>query len=700
MSEILNEKENMMDNGKDKKAIVELARKRFAEAEEAELENRKKAEEDLKIRLGDQWPDDVLQKRQMSGRPALTINKIPQFIRQISNEMRQNKPAIKVYPVDDNADLEIARIYQGLVRNIEYCSNADVAYINAGEGAVEKGFGFFRIITDYVNPLSFDLEIKIKQIPNHFAVLIDPYAQEVDGSDADYAFVFDEISKDQFYALYPNSKIAQEGFWPTEASDWFTKDGCRIAEYFYKEYKKVKIFQVRDQLGNVFILDQKELAAYQEQGLVYETLNERETLKPVIKWCKINGDEILEETEWLGSWIPIIPVYGSRVNFKGKWHTESVHRYSQDSQRMLNYMVSAEAEAIGLAPKAPFIVEEGQIPDQYRKMWKTANTEAHAYLVYKGSTVNGQLAPPPQRQAFEPAVMAITNARVQASDDIKATTGIYDASLGARSNEQSGVAIQRRNAQAQTSNYHFIDNLARSIQHAGRIIVELIPKIYDTARVLRIIGEDGEQEVIAVNKEFEKNGKVMRYDLNRGKYDVVVDVGPSYETKRQEAAATMVEMTKAYPQLMQIAGDLMLRNMDFPQAQEIASRFKKTIQPNLLDNSDDEIPPQAAAQMQQMSAVIEQMTAKLNEQSEIIKNKTMEIESKERIEFAKMQNQSAIEMAKINHSEALEALRMDQEMIRSRLEYLDMNEEIDEDLEAPVGNEADVELIDNQQGQD
>lgn len=692
-----NEKENMMETGKDAKEIIKIARDRFAEAEESEKENRKKAEEDLKVRLGHQWPEDVLQKRQLAGRPALTINKIPQFIRQISNEMRQNKPAIKVFPVDDNADVETAKIYQGLVRNIEYCSNADVAYINAGEGAVEKGFGYFRIITDYVNPHSFDLEIKIKQIPNHFAVLIDPYAQEIDGSDANYAFIYDEISKDQFYALYPNSKIAQEGFWPSDDSNWYQKDACRIAEYFYKEFKKVKIFQVQDDLGGVHILEQSELEAFQAQGIVYKLLNERETLKPVIKWCKINGDEILEETEWLGSWIPIIPVYGSRVNFKGKWVTESVHRYSQDSQRMLNYMVSAEAEAIGLTPKAPFIVEEGQITPQYRKMWQTANTEAHAYLVYKGSTVNGQLAPPPQRQAFEPAVMAITQARMQASDDIKATTGIYDASLGARSNEQSGVAIQRRTAQAQTSNYHFIDNLARSIQHAGRIIVELIPKVYDTARVLRIIGDTGEQEVIAVNKEFEKNGKKMRYDLNKGKYDVVVDVGPSYESKRQEAAATMVEMTKAYPQLMNIAGDLMLSNMDFPQAKELAERFKKTIDPNLTAEGENEIPPQAMAQINQLSQVVEQMTAKLNEQNEVIKNKQMEIESQERIKFAELENKTAIEMAKLDSKEALEILRRDQEMILNRLGLLDMNEEFDKDFNESVGNEPDVTLEPNQE---
>lgn len=684
-------KTKMIDDGKDKKAIIEIAKARFKEAEEAEIENRKKAKEDLKFRIGEQWPDDVMSKRQMSGRPALTVNKIPQFERQIVNEMRQNKPAIRVYPVDDQADVETAKIYQGVVRNIEYSSNADLAYIGAGEGAVQKGFGFFRIITDYVNPLSFEQEIKIKAIPNHFAVLIDPYSQELDGSDADFAFVFDEISKEQFFALYPNAELQKGGFWPSDdEAGWYSKDSCRIAEYFYKEYQKTKIFQVKDSFGNVHVLEKRELEAFQAQGVAYQVLNERETLKPVIKWCKISGDEILEETEWLGSYIPVIPVYGSRVNVEGKWIVESLIRHSHDSQRMLNYMISAEAEAIGLAPKAPYIVEEGQIPPQFRKQWQTANVENHAFLTYKGSTVNGQLAPPPQRQAFEPAVMAITNARLQASDDIKATTGIYDASLGQRSNESSGIAIARRTAQAQTSNFHFIDNLARSIQHAGRIIVELIPKIYDTARILRIIGEDGEQEVIKINQEFEKNGKPVTYDMNKGKYDVVVDTGPSYETKRQEAAATMVELTRAYPQLMQIAGDMLLKNMDLPQSKELADRFKKTISPELVSDDQEQIPPVVKAQMAQMGQMVEQLTAKINEQNQIIETKAMELESKERIEFAKLQHDAAIEMAKIEHSEAMEVLRQDMAMIQSRLGKLDFDEEFDEDFEQPVGNEPDA----------
>ena len=386
MSKNKNEKEklNSIDSDKSDKEIVELAKKRFKLCETAEEVIRQDAIDDLEFRLGNQWPEHVKQERTNSARPTLTINKMPQYVRQISNEMRKNKPSIRVYPVDDSADLDTAKIYQGVVRSIEYSSNADLAYISAGEGAVEKSFGFFRIRTDYVAHDSFDQEIKIEPISNHFSVYIDKDHQKIDGSDSNYGFVFDDISKDQFYVDYPKSKIAKENLWAhVKDNEWFKEETVRIAEYFYKEYKRVKIFQVRDANGEVLVFNQEELTAFQEQGLVYETLQEREVLKPVIKWCKINGEEILEKTEWLGSWIPIIPVYGSRINVNGRWVLESLIRHAKDSQTMLNYMVSSEAEAIGLAPKAPYIVAEGQITKEYENQWASSNVKNYAFLTYK-----------------------------------------------------------------------------------------------------------------------------------------------------------------------------------------------------------------------------------------------------------------------------------------------------------------------------
>jgi hypothetical protein len=636
--------------------ILDTAKERFKNAQDAWNDPYREALDDLKFRAGEQWPQELLASRKSKKRPVLTINKIPQFVRQISNEMRQNRPAIKVYPVDDNADIDTAKILSGVVRNIEYSSNADVAYNSAGEGAVEKSFGFFRITTEYSDPNSFDQVIKIKPIANHFSVFIDPSSQELDGSDANWAFVFDEVSKYELKAQYPYAEINDSdwGELSNNNADWFSKEKCRIAEYYYKEFTKVKIYKVQG-LDGIETTETKP----EDESLI---LDERDTLKPVVKWCKIVGCEILERTEWLGSYIPIIPVYGSRYYMDGRWHLESVFRQAKDSQRMFNYMKSYEAEAIGRTPKAPFMVAEGQIPKGYEQMWKSANTEDYPYLVYKPTDHNGTLVGPPQRQQFEPAIQAITQASMLASDDIKATTGIYDASLGARSNEQSGVAIQRRNIQAQTSNYHFVDNQAISIRHCGRQIVELIPKIYTEETILRMIGEDGSPDFAKVNGFDDKKQKNIL--LGAGKYDVVVDVGPSYATKRQESAQNLLDLMAKIPGQAPLIADLAVKNLDFPDAQALADRLKKALPPQFQDTPQQQIPPEVQQMMAQTQQEMQQLQQQNQAMSQIIANKQQELDVKLHIEQMKIESQEKIELAKLHNKEALEVLTHEMEMIK------------------------------------
>lgn len=659
---------------KPEESILATARERFKLAEDAYQDIRLNALADLRFRAGEQWSDDVKQERSLENRPCLVINRIPQFIRQITNDQRQNRPSIKVFPVDDKADIETAKIFQGMIRHIEYNSGAESAYDTAFEGAAIKGFGFFRVITNYVDPLSFDQEILIKRIPNHFSVYLDPFSKEPDGSDASWCFIFDEMSKDDYIAEYGDSQLASMDDWESLGDvrpGWVTEKSCRVAEYFTKEYKSVEICLLSD--GSVV---EKEALLEQfpdgiPDGLI---IDERKTRIPRIKWYKINAVEILEETEWPGRWIPVIPVYGDELFVDGKRILEGIVRHAKDAQKMLNYWASTEAEAIALTPRAPYIVAEGQIPKEYEYQWKTANRKSYAYLPYKPVSFQGQILPPPQRNSFEPAVAAITNARLQASEDLKATTGIYDAALGARSNETSGIAIRQRTIQAQISNFHLIDNLTRSIRHCGRILVDLIPKIYDTARAARIIGEEGDQEIIRINEAFERNGQTVLYNLSVGKYDVVVETGPSFATKRQEAAISMLEASKTNPQLMAVAGDLMIKNMDWPGAQEIAERIKKTLPPGLAEDKDQKpIPPEIKAQMDQMGQMIEALTNQLNEATETIKTKRIEIESKERIEMAKLQAEIEIQMAKLGSQESIELLRQEIAQIERRLNLLNQN---------------------------
>lgn len=636
-------------------AVLAEAIARFAMVSEAETSIRSLALEDLKFRKGEQWPAEVENERVRDGRPCLVINKIPQFINQITNDQRQNRPSIKVHPIDDHADVETAKIIQGLVRHIEYNSNADVAYDTAFESAVIGGRGFFRIITQYSDPNSFEQEILIKRIRNPFSVFFDPHSQEPDGSDATFAIIVEDFSKDEFKAKYPKSKLTVSNDWSNignTAPGWFGEDSIRVAEYLVKRFEEKELVL----LSNGETLLASELPNPLPDGIA--VAKTRTTLVPVVKWYKFNGTEILESTDWLGTYIPIIPVYGAELDIDGERTLEGVVRNAKDPARMYNYWASAETETIALAPRAPFIVAEGQI-ENYEGDWASANRKNHSVLKYKPTSLNGQPVSPPQRNAFEPAVQAITNARMLASDDLKATTGIYDSALGARSNETSGVAIRSRNVQAQTSNFHFIDNLTRSLRQAGRIMIELLPKIYDTARTARIVGDNGEQRVVKLNQPFEENGKEVIYQVDAGKYDVTVDVGPSFATKRQEAVNSMLEVTRAYPQLAQFAGDLLVKNMDWPGAQEFADRIKKTLPPNLIDDgkgAKKDIPPQIQQQIQQMSQLIEQLTGQLDSANDKIDNKTIELESKERIEMAKLETQATIELAKLQSNESLKML--------------------------------------------
>lgn len=648
--------------------IIEEAKARFTLAEQAESDNRTLALDDLEFTDGKQWHPADEKARNEDGRPCLVINKLPQVVNQVTNDQRQNRPAIKVHPVDDQGDIETAKVYQGLIRNIEYNSSAEAAYDTAFEFAAKMGWGYYRVITDYVSPDSFDQEILIKRIPNPFSVFFDPHSVEPDGSDANFAFITEDISKDEYKRRHPKSKLASANEWESTGNNspgWIGEDSARIAEYFYKEYKSETIVLLSN--GQTMLKSEAEQTQFLEP---VEIVKERVTQVPKICWVKMNGSEILEKTEWLGKYIPIVPVYGSDTNINGKRTFKGIVRDAKDPARMYNYFASAESEAVALAPRSPFIADPKQI-EGYEAVWATANRKNHSYLPYN-MVVNGQAVPPPQRAMSDISTQAITQARMLASDDIKSTTGIYDASLGNKSNETSGVAIQRRNVQAQTSNFHFMDNLTRSLRHTGRILIDLIPKVYDTARTARIVAEDGEQRVVKVNDpSFQEKGKQAFYQLDAGKYDVTVDVGPSFQSKRQEAAQNFIELTKSMPQIGQVAPDLITKVMDFNGSQELSERLKRTVDPRFLgeeDKGQQEIPPEMKAKMDQMGQMLEQQTGVINQLQQEREMKIVELESRERIEMAKLETQATIELAKLESKEAITSFQNQIEDARTSLQ--------------------------------
>jgi hypothetical protein len=621
-------------SGKDDASTLATARHRMTMAIAAYSESREDEIDDLRFAAGSpdnqwQWPADVLatrgsvQGQTINARPCLTINKLPQHVKQVTNDQRQNRPSGKVIPADDKADVEVAEIFDGLVRHIEYISDADVAYDTACENQVTYGEGYLRILTEYCDDDTFDQDIKIGRVRNSFSVYMDPTIQDPCGADAEWCFITEDILKEEFERRYPDasliSSLEQQGVGDQSLSQWINEDTVRIAEYFYAEYEPVTLNLYPN---NIAVFDDSP-DAKQMKAMGLKPLKTRKVNRRKIKWCRINGYEILEEREWAGKWIPVIRVIGNEFEVDGRVFVSGIVRNAKDAQRMYNYWVSQEAEMLALAPKAPFIGYGGQF-EGYESQWKTANTTNWPYLEVNPDVTDGQgsVLPLPARAQPPMASSGLLQAKAGASDDIKSTTGQYDSSLGATSNERSGKAILAREKQGDTGTYHYVDNLARAIRYCTRQIVDLIPKIYDTQRIARIIGVDGEansaridpMQQEPVRKIVDQMGNTIEkiYNPGVGKYDVCVTTGPSYMTKRQEAMDAMSQILQGNPQLWAVAGDLFIKNMDWPGAQEMAKRFEKTIDPKLLAD-DDKSPAlqQAEQQMQAMGQEMEQMHAML-----------------------------------------------------------------------------------------
>jgi len=632
------------DNGD----MLATMRTRLTMAISAYSDSREDELDDLRFRAASpdnqwQWPADVLatrgsvQGQTINARPCLTINKLPQHVLQVTNDQRQNRPSGKVIPADDKADVEVAEIFNGIVRHIEYISDADVAYDTACDNQVTFGEGYFRILTEYCDDNSFEQDLRIGRIRDSFSVYMDPTIQDPCGSDAEWCFINQEITKDEYEREFPDAATLSSlayGVGDGQLNAWINQDTVRIAEYFYIKHEAKKLNQYPG--GMTAMAGSPKAKQIEMMGLA--ATKTRDVDVRTVKWCKTNGFEVLEERDWAGKYIPVIRVIGNEFEIDGRMYVSGLVRNAKDAQRMYNYWVSQEAEMLALAPKAPFIGYGGQF-EGYEQQWKTANINNWPYLEVNPDVTdgNGGVLPLPQRAPPPLAQNGLLQAKMGAADDIKGTTGQYDASLGSQSNEVSGRAILAREKQGDTGTYHFIDNLARAIRYATRQLVDLIPKIYDTQRIARIIGIDGEtdQAMIDPNQPEpvrkivdQQTGATIKkiYNPNVGKYDVAVTTGPSYMTKRQESLDAMSRLLQGNPNLWAVAGDLFIKNMDWPGAQEMSKRFAKTIDPKLMDDSDasPEL-AQAQQQMQAMSQEMQQMHQMLQNVSQSMEAQTLKV---------------------------------------------------------------------------
>lgn len=574
---VIDEKEAKEQFGESKaKRIHAAALRRYKSVESALSETRDKAEECIRFAmLGEQWDEAVRRNREDDDKPCLTINKLPAFLHQITNEARKSKPSIKVSPVDNGADVETAEVIASIIRHIEKASQADIAYDTAIASAATNGFGFFRLGMEYAHPDSFDVEARILAVDDPLRVFWDVDSDRYDAADWSYCFFIENIEKGEFSRRY--KRMEPVSFGCDTDDDWGDSDGfpvVRVAEYWRKEMKTRKLLRV-SAMGSMLTIREDEFEAKMKGGEVdpglFEVVAERDSEYGEVKRYILSGADVLEEDAWPGSMIPVCPVWGDRISVGGKKHYIGFVHNLMDAQRHFNYQRSTTAELVTLAPKTPFLVPYGSILPQDKHKWEQANIRNYAYLEYDADM------PMPQRQPFAGSPSGNIQEAMMAADDLKSISGIHDASLGREGNETSGRAIMARQRQGDTSNFHFVDNRNRAIAYAGRCLVEIIPTLYSQREAIRIVGADDAEKVINLRSDTKLNddGEPAIYDLSTGVYDVSVTPGPATGTAREQANEMMLQVMERIPGAAQYMADIFFENMDVPGADKLAERARQ-----------------------------------------------------------------------------------------------------------------------------
>jgi hypothetical protein len=662
--------------------VLATAKKRYEYGLERHSHNRDKAKADLRFFAATpddpwQWETTALTQRKDAGRPTLTINKLPQHVRQVTNDIRQNRPSIKYRPADSKADVKVADILMGIVRHIESNSDADVAYDACAEPQVQHGTGYIRVLADYISETSFDQDIFIRPVEDPFKVTDDPDAMDPAGADRKWLFIEDNPTEDEFKREHPNAEPIDWDFDGKSSPGWFDRGQktVRICEY-YEVCHREKALILWDNGETSFEGDPQPPGALGPALDAQGKPKTRKTQQRYVMWRKINGTQILEEKEFPSKYIPFARAMGNYAIIDGKMYVWGLVRPAKDSQRAYNVGQSAIYERVMMAPKAPYLIAADAV-DGHEKHWQNANVGNPSFLPWNHKDDENNPIPPPQRiqpATVEPGLMQIVQS---AADDIKSETGQYDASLGAKSNETSGKAIMARQREGDIATFHYVDNLAKAVRHVGRIILDMIPRIYDTRRIARILGEDGSPSNATLDPSLpEPRQEVKRddgeieqiFNPNVGTYDVYTTTGPSFTSRRQEAVEAMSQMTQANPQLWQVIGDLLVKNMDWPGAEDMAKRLRMVLLPEVAEAAKEDgqqLPPEALQAIQQMQAQMEQMQqagaqlqmqlqeaekAKDSEAAGRIKAeiKALEVQSLMRIRDAEEQMMKALEAERAN----------------------------------------------------
>ena len=559
---------------KDKKLLTEI-QDRLKRAIDEDDENRRMALDDLEFIgiEGAQWPEDVKAQRLSDGRPCLTINKMPAYIDQVVGDQRMNRPSIKVVPVDSRGDVEVARILGGWIKHVQAVSKSDIALDHAFEHTVSCGYGALRVVTKYSDDNSFNQDAFIEKIDNALAVYWGKHS-EYDCSDAMYCIIITDVARDEYEDKYGETAMEFNTTSAHYIEGWCSKDTVRVAEYFVKEPRT----------KTIYLLEDDRVVETLEEGDVVARTRKVESYD--IMWYLVSGDAVLERKKWVGKkYIPVIPVWGKELNVGGKKVVRGLIRNGKDSQRMFNYWNSSDTEVIALQPKVPYLITPKQISG-HESMWKASHQKTLPFLL-----VNFDEKAPgwPHREPPPQASSGMIE-RIQNTDqEMRDTIGLQKASMGMQSNERSGKAIVERKKEGDVGTFAFIDNLARSIEQLGRVLIDMAPGILDTERVIRLGLDDGKQEFVTVNKEENVDGvKQIMNDPSVGTYDIVVSVGPSFTTQRTEARQSMSEFIQYYPNAAPLIGDLYAKAMDWPGAEEVSKRLEFLLPPDVKKQKEDE----------------------------------------------------------------------------------------------------------------
>lgn len=602
--------------------ILKAAKDRWGTCDAFYSEQYEQADADYDFAHGvGQWDDAAQSSRSKEGRPTLVLNQMLPYVHQITNDIKQARLAIRVVPIDDKADIDTAEIRAGIIRNIEKQSKAKDVYGTAAKNAISAGIGWIEVEVDYADTDTFDKEAYIRRVLDYRSCMLDPQSTAIDGSDAHYGFKRFDYTKERFEEIYPDaSPVSFEGV--------TNEDNICVVVYYYRECEKKNLHQVLVEFNQeTVVIDDDKLKEFDEAELAYEKVATREVDEYTTYCCVLSGEDVLSKEEFPSQYIPLIPVIGEEVFLDGKREFHSLIRQGKDAQRMYNYWKSMSTEMIALQPKAPWVGAKGSFKGNESK-WASANTQNHAFLEYEViMDENGQRVEPPQRSQPSMGNPAMMQEAVGAREDIRLALGMPQANMGERTNVISGIALGKQQTEGDNSTFHFVDNLSSSIEQVGRILNEIIPAIYSERKVQRIIGDTGEEENVPVNTPFVKGEEGVRparpnetptgvYDLSVGKYDIDIDIGASYSSRRQETAGKMFELLSISPELISVIGDLAIEATDLPMAKQIAARLRAQMPPEVLE--DDPMAAklqQAAKQMEQMQEQLQNFEAALADKS-------------------------------------------------------------------------------------